>query len=105
MIETIIAYIVIFAPSLLSILGIILGVFKNIRNANQTTATINCIKEEALNTFTTIKDSKELADLYKLIKEVVSENAILKQQLIECTEALTRIRNKHPELFSTNKEG
>lgn len=103
MIETIIAYVILFAPSLLSIFGIVLGVIKNVSNSKATTTAIAAIKDEALTTFNVIKDSKELADIYKLLKDVVSENIALKKQLTECTEALTCIRKNNPELF-TKKE-
>ena len=100
MIETVVAYVIIIAPSLISALGTIVSFITAIRKLNKSGDEVTIIKNQAVEAFNDIKNSNEFKELRSLCKKVISENALLKEKLIENTEALTRIRNNHPELFA-----
>lgn len=95
-IESIMAYIAIIAPSAITVItaiaALITAVYKFISVVKQNQG---------------LKD--EMTALVKYIEQKLAadeaEKAQLRKALIECTETLTRIRNKHPELFTkTDKE-
>lgn len=94
-IESIMAYIAIIAPSAITVItaiaALITAVYKFISVVKQNKG----LRDEVL---TIVKNEDEKIAL------VLKENAALKQALTENTEALTRIRNKHPELFTKQKE-
>lgn len=97
---TLAAYGIIITPTIFSLFGIVFGVIKAIKSATETKGAVETIKTEAIAAFDQIKSSNEFKELKDLCADIVKENKVLKQSLIECTEALTRIRNNHPELFS-----
>ena len=97
---TLAAYGIIITPSIISIFGIVLSVIKAIKSATETKSAVDTIKAEAIASFDQIKSSNEFKELKNLCADIMKENKVLKKSLIECTEALTRIRNNHPELFS-----
>lgn len=90
--EILIDYIIMCSPALASVIGIIISIITCLKK-------LTLVKDEAQNAFNTIKNSQEIKDLKDLCKKVIDENDMLKKALIETTEALTRIRNRHPELF------
>ena len=95
-IETIWAYLAIIAPSAITVItaiaALITAIYKFISVVKQNKG----LKEEIAEMLKT--QSLQMA-------AVLRDNEQLKQALIENTEALTRIRNKHPELFTnTEKE-
>ena len=89
-IESIVAYLAIIAPSAITIITAL-------------AALITAIAKFA----TVVKQNKGLKDeMLALVKQqdtkiaaVLDENVQLKEALTNCTDALTRIRNKHPEVF------
>lgn len=89
-IESIVAYLAIIAPSAITIITAL-------------AALITAIAKFA----TVVKQNKGLKDeMLALVKQqdtkiaaVLDENIQLKEALTNCTDALTRIRNKHPEVF------
>lgn len=104
MIEIIVSYIIIFAPALISALGIIAGVVKIFSGAKSAKEQIVAIKDEAIAAFNAIRESNELKQLRDYTKAIIDENHQLKAALTECTDALTRIRKRHPELFADKED-
>lgn len=97
-----IEYIIMCAPALVTIITAICSIIAVLRKVIASKDDVNAIKEQAIKAFEEIKNNNEIKELKNLCKSIVDENIELKKALIDVTEALTRIRNKHPELF---KEG
>lgn len=97
--NTIEAYVIIIAPSLMAILGIVLSVIRTVKSASNIDSNVNKIVDEALLKFNEFSESNDIIELRLLVGDVLKENKELKQALAKNTEALTRIREKHPELF------
>lgn len=104
MIDTLTSYIVMLAPALISFLGILAGVLEIFKSARLSKKHIELVVAEGKKAFDQIKDSNEFKELKNLCERVVSQNDQLQKALIECTEALTRIRKRHPELFTEEGE-
>lgn len=98
--EDILQYVVMCAPALAGIGGIIGCIFKVRSDGDFSKNAVKEVVLEAKKAFDQIKDDNEIRAIKDLCNNIVEENKDLKIALMECTEALTRIRNNHPELFA-----
>lgn len=94
MIETLLAYIIILLPSIITIVGGIATVISCINKIRKNSAETQAVVAEARSAVETIKSEKTLEEI---VAPVVNENASLKKALILATEELTRIHKLHPE--------
>lgn len=94
-IETIWAYLAIIAPSAITVITAIAALITAVAKFVSVVKQNKGLKEE----MAAMIKSQNIK-----LSAIVQENTELKKALIENTEALTRIRNKHPELFTKQKE-
>lgn len=94
MIETLLAYIIILLPSVITIIGGIATVVCSINKIRKNSAETQAVVAEAKSTVEQIKSSE---DLKSMMATIVNENASLKKTLTICTEEITRIHKLHPE--------
>ena len=94
MIETLLAYLIILLPSIVTLIGgvatVVLAVNKIRKNSAETQAAVAEAKE-------TVKEIKSSETLEKMFSTMSAENASLKKALTLCTEEITRIHKLHPE--------
>lgn len=94
MIETLLAYIIILLPSVITIIGGIATVVCSINKIRKNSAETQAVVAEAKNTVEQIKSSE---DLKSMMATIVNENTSLKKALTLCSEEITRIHKLHPE--------
>ena len=94
MIETILAYLIILMPSILTIVGGIATVVISINKIRKSSAETSAVIAEAKASVDEFKNSPELR---KLLESAISENVTLKKALTACYEEITRIHKLHPE--------
>ena len=102
MIDNIITILAIFSGSsaFMTVIGLIVSIFKFAASKKE----IKKIAIDAKNTFDNILSSSTLKGVESKLNIVAQENVELKKVLRECTEALTRIREHHPEIFKGEKK-
>lgn len=94
MIETLLAYIIILLPSLITIIGGLATVVCSINKIRKNSAETQAVVAEAKSTVEQIQSSKELKSM---LTTIVNENTSLKKALTLCSEEITRIHKLHPE--------
>lgn len=102
MIDNIITILTFFAGSsaFMTVIGLIVSIFKFAASKKA----IKKIASDAKETFDNILNSSTLQGVESKLSIVAQENVELKKALRECTEALTRIREHHPEIFKGEKK-
>lgn len=97
MIDIVITILTILAGSsaFMTVIGLIVSIFKFAASKKE----IKKIVSDAKATFDNILSSSTLKSVESKLIIVAQENVELKKALRECTEALTRIREHHPEIF------
>lgn len=94
MIETLLAYIIILLPSVITIFGGIATVVISINKMRKSSAETQAVIAEAKASVDEFKASPQLVEM---LDKVVSENTSLKKALTLCTEEIKRIHKLHPE--------
>lgn len=102
MIDNIITILTILAGSsaFMTVIGLIASIFKFAASKRE----IKKIASDAKDTFDNILNSSTLKSVESQLRILAQENVELKKALRECTEALTRIREHHPEIFKGEKK-
>lgn len=94
MIETLIAYLIILLPSIITIIGGVATVVCSINKIRRNSAETQAIVAEAKTTVEQIQSGKTLE---QILSTLTTENSDLKKSLILCTEEIKRIHQLHPE--------
>lgn len=94
MIETLLAYIIILLPSVITIIGGLATVVCSINKIRKNSAETQAVVAEAKSTVEKIKSSEDLA---MMMGTIANENVSLKKALTLATEEITRIHKLHPE--------
>jgi cell shape-determining protein MreC len=94
MFETLLAYLIILAPSVITLIGALATVVCFINKIRKNSAETQATIAEAKATVEKIKASE---DLKQMMATLYNENISLKKSLTLCTEEITRIHKLHPE--------
>ena len=94
MFETIIAYLIIIAPSFVTLVGALVTVVCSINKLRKNSAETQAAVAEAKKTVEEIQSSPQLKEM---LATIVSENVTLKKSLTLAYEEITRIHKLHPE--------
>lgn len=101
MIETILAYIIIIMPSVITIFGGIATVVACVNKIRKNSAETQAVIADAKQAVATIQSSPQLKEM---LTTIVKENVSLKKTLTLCHEELTRIHKLHPEWIEEDGE-
>lgn len=94
MIETLLAYIIILLPSVITIIGGIATVVCSINKIRKNSAETQAVVAEAKSTVEQIKSNESLKEM---MATMYAENTELKKALTLCTEEIKRVHKLHPE--------
>ena len=94
MIETLLAYIIILLPSVITIIGGLATVVCSINKIRKNSAETQAVVAEAKSTVEEIKSNESLKEM---MANIYAENTELKKALTLCTEEIKRIHQLHPE--------
>lgn len=94
MIETLLAYIIILLPSVITIFGGIATVVLSINKMRKSSAETQAVIAEAK---ASVDEFKASPQLMEMLDRVTSENTSLKKALTLCMEEIKRIHQLHPE--------
>lgn len=94
MIETLLAYIIILLPSIITIIGGIATVVCSINKIRKNSAETQAVVAEAKSTVEQIKSNESLKEM---MATMYAENTELKKALTLCTEEIKRVHKLHPE--------
>lgn len=94
MIETLLAYIIILLPSVITIIGGLATVVCSINKIRKNSAETQAVVAEAKSTVEEIKSNESLKEMMATIS---TENTELKKALTLCTEEIKRVHKLHPE--------
>lgn len=94
MIETLLAYIIILLPSVITIIGGLATVVCSINKIRKNSAETQAVVAEAKSTVEEIKSNESLKEM---MATMYAENTELKKALTLCTEEIKRVHKLHPE--------
>lgn len=94
MIETLLAYIIILLPSVITIIGGLATVVCSINKIRKNSAETQAVVAEAKSTVEEIKSNESLKEM---MANIYAENTELKKALTLCTEEIKRVHKLHPE--------
>ena len=94
MIDTLLAYIIILMPSIITIIGGVATVVCCVNKIRRNSAETQAIIADAKAAVTEIKSSESLR---QLMSTVYAENTELKKTLTLCAEEIKRVHKLHPE--------
>lgn len=94
MIETLLAYIIILLPSVITIIGGLATVVCSINKIRKNSAETQAVVAEAKSTVEQIKSNESLKEM---MATMYAENTELKKALTLCTEEIKRVHKLHPE--------
>jgi hypothetical protein len=94
MIETLLAYIIILLPSVITIIGGLATVVCSINKIRKNSAETQAVVAEAKATVEEIKSNESLKEM---MATTHAENTELKKALVLCTEEIKRVHKLHPE--------
>ena len=94
MIETLLAYIIILLPSVITIIGGLATVVCSINKIRKNSAETQAVVAEAKSTVEEIKSNESLKEM---MANMYAENTELKKALTLCTEEIKRVHKLHPE--------
>lgn len=96
MIETLLAYIIILLPSVITIIGGVATVACSINKMRKSSAETNAVIAEAK---ASVDEFRQSPELRTLLEQTLKENVALKKALTTCQEEITKIHKLHPEDF------
>lgn len=102
MLETIMSYIIIIAPSLVTIIGAIATIANAINKMRTNSNEAKIVAEQAKNI---IEDLKNSPMLQEILTVQIRENNELKKTITLLSEELRNINNLHPEWKDTEDKG
>lgn len=94
MLEIILSYIIIIAPSVITIFGAIATIITSINKMRKSSAEAKLVVEQAN---TLMKEVRESPLLQEILAQQARENSELRKSVILLTEELRHINNLHPE--------
>lgn len=96
MIETLLAYLIILLPSIITIIGGVATVVCSINKMRKSSAETDAVIAEAK---ASVEEFRKSPELRSLLEQTLKENISLKKALTACQEEITKIHKLHPEDF------
>lgn len=100
MFETILAYLIILAPSVVTLIGALVTIVMSINKIRKNSAETAAIVAESRAAVEQIKSEESIKSMLAV---VTKENSELKKSLTLCAEEIKRIHQLHPEWLEGDK--